>query len=94
MIARPNIDFICLFIKLISYNSNHPLYIVRNFTTSWNKLIWGLIFSRIFYIKDCSPAIFMKFLRYLYVGYLDDIDQFSEETLADLMTIADRYEVT
>ena len=48
---------------------------------------------RIFYIKECLPDIFMNFLRYLYVGYLIDIEQFSVETLVDLMTLADRYEV-
>jgi len=49
--------------------------------------------ERIFYIKDCLPDTFMKFLRYLYVGYLNEIEYFSVENLVDLMTLADRYEV-
>lgn len=37
--------------------------------------------------------IFKILLRYLYCGHLEDFENYSTETLADLMTITDRYEV-
>ena len=36
----------------------------------------------------------MNFLRYLYIGHIADIEEFSVESIADLMTIADCYGVS
>eukprot|EP00794_Sanderia_malayensis_P009047 gene9047-10014_t len=48
--------------------------------------------ERKFYIEDCSPEVFNLFLQYLYGGAADDYAELSEELLADLLTLADRYE--
>ena len=44
-------------------------------------------------VHDTNPQLFALFLDYLYSGQLDTADLTTEQ-LADLMALADRYEVT
>ncbi len=49
---------------------------------------------RKFFIEGCSPEVFKLFLQYLYGATVEDFENLSEEMLAELITLADRYEVS
>lgn len=43
-------------------------------------------------VHDTSPTLFRMFLEYLYSGSLE-MNEMSTEQIADMMTLADRYDV-
>ncbi len=50
------------------------------------------LFFRKITVHDTNPMLFWMFLEYLYCGQLDT-NELSTEQLADMMAVADRYEV-
>ena len=44
-------------------------------------------------IHDTNPDLFKLFLEYLYCGQLET-NEMATEQLSDMMTLADRYDVT
>ena len=50
-------------------------------------------FFRKITIHDTSPELFRMFLEYLYGGNIE-MNELSTEQIADMMTLADRYDVS
>lgn len=56
------------------------------------NIIVNLYFYRKITIHDTSPDLFRLFLEYLYGGNIE-LNELSTEQIADLITLADRYDV-
>ena len=63
----------------------------KAFLAAWQDRI--VLYFRKITVHDTNPELFKLFLGYLYSGQLD-ASSLSTEQLADMMAVADRYEVS